>query len=229
MARKKIGIALWKIGENSFGSTLSYLTYMDRFGEVIPLMPKHSIRKDLDLLVLPGGPDVDPLRYGEAPDFFTSKPDTFKEYFDVTYLPKYIEAGVPVMGICRGMQSLAVSFSGKLIQDMSHETNKENDPYAVVHEIQFEEESFECKIGVPANNVMSVNSRHHQAVSRRYLPECFAVMASHKTDNTIEMIAHRTMPIVGVQWHPEDVFDRKSFEYTASIVRYLINEKKSLL
>lgn len=96
---RKIGVPLWKVGDSSFGSTWSYLQFASRYGEVIPLMPKHTVREDLDLLILPGGADVDPLRYGQIPNFFTGKPDAFKEYFDKAYLQQYIDAGVPIFGI----------------------------------------------------------------------------------------------------------------------------------
>ena len=226
---KKIGLPLWKIGENSFGSTLSYMVYFSKFGEVIPLMPNCSINTELDLLVLPGGADVDPDRYGEYPNFYTSKPDIYKEYFDKNKLPLYIEAGVPVLGICRGHQSLAVHFGSKLIQDMMHETNKENDPCVVVHPIIFDKVAMNMNVEFPEDGTIEVNSRHHQAVHRKQLAESLTPLAYHPGDGLVEMFCHKTLPIVGVQWHPEDVYNLKSAAFTRSIVRYLLKSKAPLI
>jgi len=60
------------------------------------------VRKDLDLLVLPGGPDVDPMRYLDQDDDFSlwnGKPCVFKERFDKILLPQYIENRTPIFGI----------------------------------------------------------------------------------------------------------------------------------
>ena len=99
MTKKKIGLPFWKTGDNSIGATLAYITFAEQFGEVIPLMTQHTIRTDLDLLILPGGPDISPMMYDEMPGYNTSKPDLQKDYFDKIYLPQYIGAKVPIFGI----------------------------------------------------------------------------------------------------------------------------------
>lgn len=95
----KIGIPVWKVGENSLGSTVSYVEYAERFGEVVLLSPEHEPKLDLDLLILPGGADVDPARYKQKPNWYTGKPDLIKEYFDRKYLPIYVANRVPILGI----------------------------------------------------------------------------------------------------------------------------------
>ena len=70
----RIGLTAWKTGENSFGASISYMDYLKAFGDVDLLLPWSDINHHLDLIVLPGGPDVNPNRYGQIPDFFTSKP-----------------------------------------------------------------------------------------------------------------------------------------------------------
>ena len=99
MATKKIGIPVSKTGENSVGLTLSYIEFAEQYGEVVLLMPNHTIRRDIDLLILPGGPDIDPRSYGAMPSWFTGKPDLYKEYFDARYLPAYIQQGTSIFGI----------------------------------------------------------------------------------------------------------------------------------
>jgi len=236
---RKIGIPFWKVGDNSFGSTLSYIMFAERFGEVVPLMPTHVIKEDLDLIILPGGPDVDPARYNERPGWFTGKADAHKEYFDIFYLPQYIEAGVPIFGICRGHQTLAVHFGGKLIQHMSHETNDiAKDPYSAMHDIIFTEnfrnvEEFTEEISLP------VNSRHHQAVDEMFLPDELQVLAVHRSfgkqnrpgvsDGTVEMMAHKTLPIVSMQMHPEDMYETDTNQFVGRILRRLMTTKESIL
>lgn len=99
---KRIGIVGWGTGENSFGVSKPYLNYFKTYGEVFILGPNEEVDSTLDLLILPGGKDVNPLRYGQIPSLFTGYQEPLLEYFDVTMLPRYIEQGVPIFGICRG-------------------------------------------------------------------------------------------------------------------------------
>jgi gamma-glutamyl-gamma-aminobutyrate hydrolase PuuD len=100
---KRIGIVGWKTGDNSFGATVPYLRFFSQFGVVEIIMPNETdIREDLDLLVLPGGPDVDPMRYlteNDALSFDMGKQCPFRERFDQILLPKYIDQRVPLFGI----------------------------------------------------------------------------------------------------------------------------------
>lgn len=228
---KKIGLPFWKIGDNSFGASLPYIEFASRFGEVIPLMPNHTIREDLDLLILPGGPDVDTARYGQIPEFNTGKPDIFKESFDINYLPSYIDTGVPIFGICRAHQSIAVHFKAGLIQHMYHETNElPSDPTGIMHSVTINRQL--PKLNIKAGSRINVNSRHHQVVSKVVLPEELKVIATYNGkfgDNCIEALAHIDKPIVTVQWHPEDVYDQNENVFIHSIINHLMLTRKSIL
>lgn len=232
---KKIGLPFWKVGDNSFGSTLPYIMFAERFGEVVPLMPKHTVREDLDLVIIPGGPDVAPANYGETPHYFTGKPDLYKEHFDKEYLGEYIDAGVPIFAICRGHQSMAVHFGGKLIQHMYHETTDvSKDPTKVVHDMRFTAD-FTTKNDFTMRPTLGINSRHHQVVDEETLPEELVVIGRHKStngnysDNTIEMMAHRTLPIVTLQSHAEDSYDFHTKAFIHAVIDHLIEEKTSIL
>lgn len=88
----------------SVGTTLPYITYFSKFGNVIIVNPVATlVEENLDLLVIPGGPDVSTLRYLKGPNtkhsFFNQKPDQAREWFDVNMLPKYIEKRIPIFGI----------------------------------------------------------------------------------------------------------------------------------
>lgn len=80
----------------------NYVKFFKRFGKIVPV-GLSVIRKDLDLLVLTGGADVDPKRYGEEPSSLCGPKDIRKEWFDIFCLPKYMETKIPIFGICRGL------------------------------------------------------------------------------------------------------------------------------
>ncbi|MGR4884293.1 gamma-glutamyl-gamma-aminobutyrate hydrolase family protein, partial [Streptomyces sp. LARHCF249] len=63
-----------------------------------------------------GGPDVDPVHYGAARDSRTGAPATVRDHWELALIGAALEADVPVLGICRGMQALNVALGGTLIQ-----------------------------------------------------------------------------------------------------------------
>lgn len=107
--KKKIGIVGWNTGENSFGITKPYYDYLSQFGQVHILVPQKGIVEDLDLLVLPGGRDLNPLYYDEVPEVFCDNGDVLKEYFFKQNLPQYIASGTPIYGICLGFRYLGAT------------------------------------------------------------------------------------------------------------------------
>jgi gamma-glutamyl-gamma-aminobutyrate hydrolase PuuD len=101
MSKKLILITGWKLGENSYGATTTYLEYFSQFGNVRILMPWED-KVDCDLLVLPGGKDLSPSAYGEVPGYTTGDGDVFKEYFFKEKLKLYVESKTPIFGVCLG-------------------------------------------------------------------------------------------------------------------------------
>lgn len=100
---KTIGIVGYSLGDNSFGAGKLHLDYISNFGKPRILMPSDEDVQDIDLLYLPGGLDLNPSNYGQAPGFFTSNSDVHKEYFYRVMLPKYVEANIPIFGVCLGI------------------------------------------------------------------------------------------------------------------------------
>jgi putative glutamine amidotransferase len=225
---KKIGIVGWNIGDNSFGATKTYLNFLTHFGNVQIITPQQEVIKDLDLLVLPGGRDVNPLRYGGIPDWFNSEPNSMLEYFDAHKLPQYIEQETPIFGICRGFQTLNVHFGGGLTQNYVHEqsTKSRGD---LVHKL-FKMENFPEKVKLINYNksgklievdFVETNSLHHQVIFKQDLSKELIPTLEH-IDGVIEAFIHPTLPIAGVQYHPEEIWDC----YAMGIIDLLLNKQK---
>ena len=151
-----------------------------------------------DGLLLPGGCDVNPARYGKEPipqEITDDDQDALQ--FDV--LARFLEARKPVLGICRGHQLLNVAFGGTLIQHlpgaekhMSLPSGEDN-----VHPVHAERDSFLYRI---YGSDFRVNSSHHQGIE---LPGKGLNAVLHSEDGVIEAIEHDSLPVWGVQWHPE--------------------------
>ena len=151
-----------------------------------------------DGLLLPGGCDVNPARYGKEPipqEITDDDQDALQ--FDV--LARFLEARKPVLGICRGPHLLNVAFGGTLIphlpgaeKHMSLPSGEDN-----VHPVHAERDSFLYRI---YGSDFRVNSSHHQGIE---LPGKGLHAVLHSEDGVIEAIEHDSLPVWGVQWHPE--------------------------
>lgn len=221
---KKIGL-LCNIRTDSdrFSFNVAYYNFAKTLGTVVLIEPRSlEIIEDLDLLILPGGEDVYPLRYGEAPEINTGLPNMGYEFFDAIVLPEYIKRKVPIFGICRGLQTLNVMFGGSLIQHIYEPTSNSSIRWEHVHDV----------IDTRTNQRFSVNSLHHQAIN--VVAEDFEVLLRGKSVNhkdvkkerdlQIEAIKHKSLPILAVQFHPEEMFDdANSEEVTGWIYQEIYN------
>ena len=103
---KIIGIPVWKVTTGALGVTMPYIKFIENFGAARLIMPweKDTFNpNEYDLIVLPGGPDVNPARYGQLPGAYTGNSCIYREAFDEHFLPKIIDAKRPIVGICRGL------------------------------------------------------------------------------------------------------------------------------
>lgn len=146
-----------------------------------------------DALLLPGGGDLEPWRYGQKNTSSTGlEPE--RDAAELALLEQFTAANKPVLGICRGLQVINVFFGGTLIQDLpGHSASKDGDLLHPVHTAP----SFLSGV---CGEYAIVNSAHHQAI-QQLGRELHAVQWS--PDGVIEAISHRTLPVWGVQWHPE--------------------------
>ena len=138
-------------------------------------------------------------------------------------LQKYIDAKIPIFGICRGLQTLNVHFGGTLDQHIDTKTSETRSE--LVHD------AFQLKHIVPGEQSsvtkFRVNSLHHQAIGR--LGDDLEIMLTDKlptknNDFIVEGIRHKSLPIYGVQYHPEEIYD----EYSLKVIQYLISLSPNL-
>jgi len=160
----------------------------------------------LDGLVLQGGADVSPTTYGETPLAPQWAGDRLRDVYEMELVHEFIEAGKPVLGICRGAQLINVAFGGTLYQDIPTQL-----PQAQVHvtdayerhrhEIRFEAGSGLARMyrGVQQPSVTSI---HHQSI--KALGRGLRVEAWSEPDGVVEAVrANGKGYVLAVQWHPE--------------------------
>lgn len=149
---------------------------------------KSNISK-YDGLILPGGGDINPSRYNEkkkGSKNISNKLDNLQ----FTVLGKFVEAKKPVLGICRGSQVINVYFGGSMNQDIKQHMGT-NHPTTIT------KGSMVYRV---YGTKLQVNSFHHQSVKR--LGKGLRIV-QRAGDGTVEGIEHTTLPVYGLQWHPE--------------------------
>lgn len=169
-----------------------------------------SIYDRLDGLLFPGGVDVAPARYGQAPRPELGRVDEALDEAEWVLAQWALSEQLPVLGICRGVQLINAAAGGTLYQDLPTQM-----PGALQHACSAPEYPREHRAHVvhlaPQSRTAAamqavdcmVNSRHHQAIQD--VAPGFVVTA-WADDGVIEGIEHREAPfIVGVQWHPESL------------------------
>lgn len=171
----------------------------------IPLFFAGGPAPDCDGLLLCGGGDVEPWRYGQK-NTSSSELEPHRDTVELTLLEHFAVTKKPVLGVCRGMQLMNVYFGGELIQDIpGHSCFGTRDR---LHHTRISHSFLEQLYGKTA----IVNSAHHQAVSRLGA-RLTAVQWS--PDGRVEGICHEALPVWGVQWHPERMRGRHSVQGAA--------------
>ena len=175
-----------------------------------------------DGLLLPGGCDIAPSRYGQEKTAEGTVDDEL-DAIQFAALERFLAAGKPVFGICRGHQLLNVAFGGTLIQHLAGAEHHTGLPGGGdnAHGATIEQGSYLQPI---YGDACRVNSSHHQGVDR--LGEGLrAVMRAE--DGTIEAMEHTTLPVWSVQWHPERMCFAHRREDTADgslVIRFFLEQ-----
>jgi putative glutamine amidotransferase len=174
-------------------------------GTPVPLTPETwAAGLAIDGLLLPGGGDLHPRCYGQEPDPRVYDTNPAQDDLDFAAAKHALGAGLPIFGICRGMQLINVLYGGTLIQDLppsdvDHRHRRTADPAGAFarHPVDVVPGS---RLAALLGTTTPTASAHHQAVDR--LGSGLAVTA-RAADGCIEAIEDPARQVLAVQWHPE--------------------------
>ncbi|MDQ3183298.1 MAG: gamma-glutamyl-gamma-aminobutyrate hydrolase family protein [Actinomycetota bacterium] len=167
-----------------------------------------AVIQSLDGLLLSGGSDLDPHYYGEEPmpELGVTLPE--RDAFEMALVGLALRRGIPVFGICRGMQVLNVALGGTLYQDLPSQwerdllKHRQDTPkWQPTHEVRVRDGSYIAE--VMGRESVKVNSYHHQGV--RALAEGL-VVTGRSSDGVVEAVEAVDLSerwLLGVQWHAE--------------------------
>ena len=189
-----------------------------------PVADKHVIVNTLehiDALILSGGGDINPLWAGEEPSPKLHGINQERDLPELLIARLAYNRQIPMLGICRGIQTLATAFGGKVVQDISDvatiKHSQDADRSEPTHSVIIDEDS--SLFDIYKSTKVMVNSFHHQAVAEA--GDKFRVIAK-SPDGIIEaMESSEFKSILGVQWHPE------CLEEGLPLFQWLVNEAKS--
>jgi putative glutamine amidotransferase len=188
---------------------------------VDPSMTVDDVFGSIDGLLLTGGEDVSPARYGEQAHPSVVDVDPARDDFEIALIAEGRRRNLPIFAICRGIQILNVACGGTLVQDIPSEvagaidhswTVPPHKPYDLAHEVWIDKDTLLARLmreRLSDTDACEANSRHHQAVKQ--LAEGFRVSAT-APDGIIEAIEDPAARFcLGVQWHPENFWRTGEF------------------
>ena len=221
MARPVIGVSTYvepaRWGAWEVPAALLHEWYVDAVREAggrAVLLPPDAADADVldrvDGLILIGGADVGPATYGAEPHPTTDEPRRQRDASEILLCRGARERDLPLLGICRGLQVMAVAHGGTLIQDLPDAgyglAHREQPGTFTQHDVAFAEGSRIA--GIYGTTTLRTNSSHHQGIA----DPGSLVPTGWSHDGLIEVCeAPDARFAIGVQWHPEHP-DRRSAE-----------------
>jgi putative glutamine amidotransferase len=229
MRRPLIGLTAYaehvQYGRNELMAGMLPMTYVravhatgGRAVLITPDEPGTDVLDALDGIVFCGGGDIDPANWG-APRHPATEVDAVRDLSELMLMRAALAAGMPMLGVCRGMQLMAVATGGSLHQHLpdvvGHERHRAaagTDPLAAGagdygrHDVVVEDDTMAHRL---FGRTLTVNSFHHQAIAD---PGEFVPVGWCPDDQVIEIVEHpRKSFALGVQWHPERTADLRAF------------------
>ncbi len=212
----------------------SYLNAVQQAGGVpVPLPPqlgpaaRVEILKHVHGVLLTGGGDVDPSRFGEPPHPTTAEVSAARDTLEIDLTRWALAQHIPLLAVCRGLQVLNVALGGSLYQDIPSEPGSPLDHGQAAlqgkarsvptHQVKVRDGS--RLAGILGALEVDVNSFHHQAIRRLGQGLTDVAWAPDSIIEGVELVEGRQF-VVGVQWHPEEMVgnDRAAFNLFAALV-----------
>lgn len=168
--------------------------------------PVEPMLARIDGLVLAGGADVDPARYGAERRPGCGAVEPGRDEWELSLLRAALERDVPVLGICRGAQVLNVALGGTLVQDVGRDAGDGHPRFdaprdELAHDVELVPGTLAAAVyGAVHGARFAVNSLHHQVVDA-VAPAL--VVGARSPDGTVEALELPGRAVLAVQWHPE--------------------------
>jgi gamma-glutamyl-gamma-aminobutyrate hydrolase PuuD len=204
----------------------SYSTAIKACGAASLLIPTDQDPSDLqnilqriDGLILGGGVDIHPRRYGEMPLPGLGEVDDLRDRMEISAVHQALKLNLPLLAICRGIQVLNVTLGGSLYQDITRQQPEallhapSVDKAVATHTVALTPET--CIQRLMGRRRIWVNSQHHQAILKPAPGLRVTGLAPDGIIEAVELPEHRF--VMGVQWHPEgtlpnDRYAKKLFQ-----------------
>lgn len=200
---------------------------------VVELSPNKQNLQDLDncdALLLTGGIDIDPVFHQPNIGEYPLQPKQFnrqRDAFEMSLLTMALNKGMPVLGVCRGLQLINITLGGSLILDIETSGQPNHRNRAGIdhtHEIDIVPNSQLASICGCHKGI--VNSSHHQSVLSTS-PEL--MVSSYANDGIVESLewkdpSKHLSPMICVQWHPERMDEKNSHPLSFRILQWFLNE-----
>ena len=174
---------------------------------------QYLAESSVDAIILTGGNDV------EAPVNSNGSYSLIRNLFEKTVVDYAVENHIPVLAVCRGFQFVNKYFGGSLNLDISKNLNAQEKHVAVEHAVTLTK-IFKNMFNI--NNLVT-NSYHNHGVFESNLAEPLVSFANSEPSGLIEAYHHKSLPIIGLQWHPER--KTKSTKFDIEVLNKLIHEK----
>ena len=211
-------LARWGVWEQQ--ATLLPQNYVDQVAAaggvpvLLPPIPGIEAAVDrLDGLVISGGPDVEPGRYGQKPGLQTTVVRPGRDEAELALFRAARQAGTPVLGICRGMQLMNVALGGTLIQHLpeivGHDGHSPTPGAMGMHTVTVGQSS--CLAGILGPGPAVVATHHHQGIDKLGTGLVVTAVADDGTIEAFELEPGEHPFALGVQWHPEASSEQKLF------------------
>ena len=218
---KRIMIAGWLTPDENYEI---YIEALHKLGAEGFVSIEEEDLKEADGLILPGSfQDMNPKLWGAEDLQCSNDVNDELDRIQWTLLEQAAAACKPVLGICRGMQFINVFFGGTLIQDLPDAAAHEPGDPERYHGLFIPEGT---RLYELYGMMTEVNTRHHQGVGIIGDDLKVSAMWMEGDGLVMEAVEHKTLPIIGVQWHPERLFlygNEKQAENGRKLMEYWLN------